>query len=177
MLVEVCELEKLAELQVKVTCGPHYQRVIRQQGLLQCPQGRHPHQSPALLRGRLGRTLFSSSPATGFIAAGIDASHPQRELVRGGGSVPGASSHGFRPRMPRGLGCPLRRTPGRCLPLRLSARQLRKISSRLSSLISGKIARKTSQECADADSLEGKCGLCGYRQLCGGCRARPTRYQ
>ena len=24
----------------------------------------------------------------------------------------------------------------------------------------------------DSDSLEGKCGICGYRQICGGCRAR-----
>ena len=24
----------------------------------------------------------------------------------------------------------------------------------------------------DTESLEGKCGLCGYRKLCGGCRAR-----
>jgi radical SAM protein with 4Fe4S-binding SPASM domain len=24
----------------------------------------------------------------------------------------------------------------------------------------------------DSESLEGKCGLCGYRQVCGGCRAR-----
>jgi radical SAM protein with 4Fe4S-binding SPASM domain len=24
----------------------------------------------------------------------------------------------------------------------------------------------------DSESLEGKCGICGYRQVCGGCRAR-----
>ena len=24
----------------------------------------------------------------------------------------------------------------------------------------------------DTDALEGKCGVCGYKQVCGGCRAR-----
>jgi radical SAM protein with 4Fe4S-binding SPASM domain len=24
----------------------------------------------------------------------------------------------------------------------------------------------------DSSALEGKCGACGYRQICGGCRAR-----
>ena len=32
-LLDICELDGRSELQMKVTCGPHYERVIRQQGL------------------------------------------------------------------------------------------------------------------------------------------------
>ncbi|NIA17003.1 MAG: radical SAM protein, partial [Planctomycetes bacterium] len=34
-LVEICRLDSAGQLQVKVTCGPHYERVIREQGLYQ----------------------------------------------------------------------------------------------------------------------------------------------
>ncbi|MHC4648359.1 MAG: radical SAM protein, partial [Planctomycetota bacterium] len=35
MMVRICELDGRDQLQVKVTCGPHYERVIREQGLHQ----------------------------------------------------------------------------------------------------------------------------------------------
>ncbi len=34
-LVEICQLDRSGEIQVKVTCGPHYERVLREQGLYQ----------------------------------------------------------------------------------------------------------------------------------------------
>ena len=32
-LIEISRLDDLGEMQVKVTCGPHYERVVRQEGL------------------------------------------------------------------------------------------------------------------------------------------------
>jgi MoaA/NifB/PqqE/SkfB family radical SAM enzyme len=34
-MLEICRLDGRSELQMKVTCGPHYERIIRQQGLYQ----------------------------------------------------------------------------------------------------------------------------------------------
>ncbi len=132
MLVEVCELEKLAELQVKVTCGPHYQRVIRQQG------------------------LYNARKAAG---------HP-------GGSVPGRPAHaqGSLKGCLAGLGVIFVGHQGDVFPCGY-------LPVNCGNILQTKLAEiwqnnKDLARMRDTDSLEGKCGLCGYRELCGGCRAR-----
>jgi len=86
MLIEICKLDGLGELQVKVTCGPHYERIIREQG------------------------LHRARKASG---------HPRRS------ARPTNPRSGALERMPRGLGRAIRRPSGRCLPMRVSACQLR----------------------------------------------------
>jgi MoaA/NifB/PqqE/SkfB family radical SAM enzyme len=90
MLVEICRLDARGELQMKVTCGPHYERVIREQGLYKARKA-----DPAPISwppAREARTdTLSSSLATGSSPAGSGASHPQRELVRGRSAHGGAS--------------------------------------------------------------------------------------
>jgi len=132
MLIEICRLDGLGELQVKVTCGPHYERVIREQGLHKARK-----------------------------AAG----HP-------GGSVPGRPAHAHGPSKGclAGLGILFVGHQGVVFPCGY-------LPVNCGNILQTKLADiwQNNQDLArmrDTDSLEGKCGLCGYRRLCGGCRAR-----
>jgi len=139
MLVEICRLDARAELQMKVTCGPHYERVIRQQGLYQVRKG------------------------TG---------HP-------GGPVPGRKAHGVASRgCLAGLGVLFVGHQGDVFPcgyLPVNCGSI--LETRLARPSTGGLAdiwhkSKDLARMRDSESLEGKCGVCGYRQVCGGCRAR-----
>ena len=162
MLVEICRLDARGELQMKVTCGPHYERIIREQG------------------------LYKARQATG---------HPS-------GSVPGRNSHGSSKGCLAGLGVlfvghqgnvfPCGYLPVNCgsiLETRLArpntGRLARPNTGRLARPSTGRLARPSTGGLADiwhkskdlarmrdSEGLEGKCGVCGYRQVCGGCRAR-----
>ncbi|MBL7153555.1 MAG: radical SAM protein [Phycisphaerae bacterium] len=130
MLIEICRLDGLGELQVKVTCGPHYERVIRQQGLY---------------KSRKGKT------------------HP-------GGKVPGRPAHGSSRGCLAGLGVLFVGHQGDVFPcgyLPVNCGNILEI--RLADIWRD---NKDLARMRDSDGLEGKCGLCGYKQLCGGCRAR-----
>jgi len=112
-MIEIYVLESRGDLQVKVTCGPHYQRVIRQQG------GQGAKTNKGCLAG-LG-VLFVSH---------------------------------------RGDVFPCGYLPVMC-----------------GSVLNQKLADiwRTSADLAmmrDSSNLEGKCGVCGYREICGGCRGR-----
>jgi radical SAM protein with 4Fe4S-binding SPASM domain len=126
-LREIAELEKRGDLQIKVTCGPHYERVKRQRGLsggLSSPEG---------------------SP---------------------GGPRHGAASRGCLV----GLGVLFVGHQGDVLPCGYLP------------VLCGSILREPLEHLwhhsedlirlGDGDLLEGKCGLCGFRRVCGGCRAR-----
>jgi radical SAM protein with 4Fe4S-binding SPASM domain len=120
---DICALENRGEIQIKVTCGPHYERVKRQlriESKAANPQSaiRNP-QSKGCLAG-LG-VLFVS----------------HRGDVYPCGYLP--------------VNC------GNILEKRLVE------------------IWDTSEDLArmrDIAALEGKCGICGYKQVCGGCRAR-----
>jgi len=185
MLVEICRLDARGELQMKVTCGPHYERVIREQGLykarLQAPRapgggGRDRKADPAPISwppAREARTdTLSSSLATGSSPAGSGASHPQRELVRG------RSPHGSSKGCLAGLGVLFVGHQGNVFPcgyLPVNCGSI--LKTRLARPSTGGLAdiwhkSKDLARMRDCEILEGKCGVCGYRQVCGGCRAR-----
>ncbi len=114
MLLEICGLESRGQLKIKVTCGPHYQRVIRQQG--RCDDS---------------RTSRGCLAGIGVLFVGHQ------------GDV-----------MPCGY-----------LPVKCG------------NILSEKLADiwYQSKELAtmrDDSKLEGKCGICEYKNVCGGCRAR-----
>jgi len=131
MLVQICRLDARGEIEIKVTCGPHYERVKRQHGLAKAhavsdrphaaAPGAHPHgkTSRGCLAG-LG-VVFVAHQGDVFpcgylpVKCGNILQQPLEEIWRG----------------------------------------------------SPDLARMR-----DTDLLEGKCGLCGYRALCSGCRAR-----
>ena len=130
-MLEICRLDGRGELQMKVTCGPHYERVIRQEGL---------HAS----RLRAGQ---------------------------GGAAVPGRGGHGSVSKgCLAGLGVLFVGHQGDVFPCGyLPVNCGNVLEKNLSDIWynSEDLARMR-----NSSQLEGKCGICGYRQICGGCRGR-----
>ena len=130
-LLEICRLDSAGQLQVKVTCGPHYERVIREQGLYQS----------------------------------------RRKAGKATGPVPGRSDHSAASRgCLAGLGILFVAHQGDVFPcgyLPVNCGNVLKDS--LSQIWYN---NKDLAQMRDSNNLEGKCGICGYRQVCGGCRAR-----
>jgi AdoMet-dependent heme synthase len=120
-LIEICRLDSRGQLQVKVTCGPHYERVIRQQGLYRQRKGKgkHGEQSRGCLAG-LG-VLFVSHKGDVF--------------------------------------------PCGYLPVNCGNIVEKKLADIWYN--SEDLARMR-----DSGNLEGKCGSCDYKKICGGCRGR-----
>ncbi|MBN2136909.1 MAG: radical SAM protein [Sedimentisphaerales bacterium] len=130
MLLKICRLDGLGQLQVKVTCGPHYERVIRQQG------------------------LHKARKTSG---------HP-------GGLVPGRSAHGASKGCLAGLGILFVGHQGDVFPCGYLPVNCGNITKTALAEI-----WRTNEDLAtmrDSEALQGKCGVCGYRTQCGGCRAR-----
>jgi radical SAM protein with 4Fe4S-binding SPASM domain len=123
-LVEICGLDRRGDLQVKVTCGPHYERVIRQQGLQQAD--------------------------------------------RAGGSVPGR--HGVSKGCLAGLGVLFVTHQGDVFPCGYLPVKCGNVLEE--NLLDIWKNNKDLALMRDSDALEGKCGVCGYREVCGGCRGR-----
>jgi len=129
MLVKICELDGRGDIQVKVTCGPHYERVIREQGLYK-------------MRNKSGQAQ----------------------------NVPGRHGHGPSKGCLAGLGVLFVGHQGEVFPCGYLPVHCGNVTQKGLAEIWGQsddLARMR-----DTDQLEGKCGLCGYRQICGGCRGR-----
>jgi len=130
-LVEICRLDGLGQLQVKVTCGPHYERVLRQQGLYQA----------------------------------------RSKAVRRADSVSGPGRYGGPSRgCLAGLGVLFVGHQGEVFPCGyLPVKCGNVLKESLSQIWYN---NKDLARMRDSNSLEGKCGVCDYRQVCGGCRGR-----
>ena len=129
MLVKISELDRRGELQIKVTCGPHYERVMRQQGM---------HESGTESKGNVP-------------------SRPQGHGKGGRGCLAGLGvifvAH-------QGDVFPCGYLPVKCgNVLEVSLSEIWQGSSDLAKM-------------RDSSKFEGKCGVCGFREVCGGCRAR-----
>jgi radical SAM protein with 4Fe4S-binding SPASM domain len=123
ILREIHAMESRGEIQVKVTCGPHYER-IKRQWRADCP---------------------AANPQTGIRHP------PSRGCLAGLGVL--FVSH-------RGDVYPCGYLPVDCGNI---------LDKRLIEIWDGNedLARMR-----DAGALEGKCGVCEYKPVCGGCRAR-----
>ncbi len=125
-LLEIYQLESRGELQIKVTCGPHYQRVIRQQ--------QTQNQALSVAEGSKLRTQHSSR---GCLAGlGVLFVGHQGDVY-----------------------------PCGYLPVKCGSildEQLVEIWHNNKDLL----------RMCNSDELGGKCGVCEYRHVCGGCRAR-----
>ncbi len=130
-MLEICRLDSRSELQMKVTCGPHYERIIRQQGLYQA----------------------------------------RKKTSHVSGSVPGRNGHGGASRgCLAGLGVLFVGHQGDVFPCGY-------LPIECGNVLKQKLAEiwYNNEDLArmrNSSSLEGKCGVCGYRDVCGGCRAR-----
>jgi radical SAM protein with 4Fe4S-binding SPASM domain len=120
---DTCALEAAGQIQIKVTCGPHYERIKRE---LQTERGDTNQRSQII-------------------------NHKSKGCLAGLGVL--FVSH-------RGDVYPCGYLPVNCGNV-LETPLVRIWDE------SGDLARMR-----DADALEGKCGLCGYKRVCGGCRAR-----
>ncbi len=130
-LLDICRLDSLGQLQVKVTCGPHYERVMREQGLYQ---------------NRIKKDKTTSS-------------------------VPGRGGHrGTSKGCLAGLGVLFVGHQGDVFPCGyLPVKCGNVLKDQLSQIW---YKNKDLAQMRDSNALEGKCGICGYRQICGGCRGR-----
>ncbi len=130
-MLEICKLDGRGELQMKVTCGPHYERVIRQQGLQQS----------------------------------------RMEMSHSDDSVPGRSRHkGVSRGCLAGLGVLFVGHQGDVFPCGyLPVKCGNVLKDKLSEIWynNSELAKMR-----NSNGLEGKCGVCGYRHVCGGCRGR-----
>jgi radical SAM protein with 4Fe4S-binding SPASM domain len=131
MMVKIAELDSRDELQVKVTCGPHYERVIREKG------------------------LYKSRAQSGHAGGNVPGRHRHRGPSRGCLAGLGVLFVGHQ-----GDVFPCGYLPVKCGNI---------LEQRL-----GDIWYKNADlaRMRDSSSLEGKCGVCGYRHVCGGCRGR-----
>ena len=124
----ICTLEHRGDIQIKVTCGPHYERIVREQGLRKMRQGQ-------------------------------------------AGSTPGAAGHGAPSRgCLAGVGVLFVNHRGEVYPCGY-------LPVNCGNVLENKLVDiwDTSTDLArmrDSNALEGKCGVCGYRTVCGGCRGR-----
>ncbi len=126
---DICALESRGEIQIKVTCGPHYERIKRQS--------------------------VRSAPVRAYQETphGVTTNpHPQSKGCLAGLGVLFVSH--------RGDVYPCGYLPVNCGNI-LEKRLIEIWDS------SGDLARMR-----DVAALEGKCGVCEYKQVCGGCRAR-----
>lgn len=130
-MLEICKLDSRGEIHMKVTCGPHYERITRQQGLFQ-ERNKPSH----IKESGLGRTGHGGSIRGCLAGLGVLFVGHQGDVF----------PCGYLP-----VNC------GNVLKQKLSE------------------IWHNNQDLArmrDSSSLEGKCGICGYRQVCGGCRGR-----
>ena len=129
LLKQVTQKEFGGRLEVKVTCGPHYERVVREQ------------------------SKASRSPETGAAGGppGHTHGHVSKGCLAGSGVIFVGHSGDVFPCGYLPINC------GNVLQM-----PLEKIWNG-----SADLARMR-----DSHQLKGKCGVCGYRNVCGGCRAR-----
>ena len=127
---DICKLDGRGELEMKVTCGPHYERIIRQKGL-----------------------------------------YRERAQAGGGEKAPGKHRHGAPSRgCLAGLGVLFVGHQGDVFPCGY-------LPVNCGNVLKQELATiwRENQDLArmrDSSRLEGKCGVCGYREVCGGCRGR-----
>jgi AdoMet-dependent heme synthase len=145
---DIFTLENRGQMQIKVTCGPHYERVKREMKGM-----RESRESKGQVRSVPVRA-FEETPhgVTTNVLAHAPVSHSQSKGCLAGLGVLFVSH--------RGDVYPCGYLPVNCGNI-LHERLLRIWEE------SADLARMR-----DAEALEGKCGVCGYRQVCGGCRGR-----
>lgn len=130
-MLEICKLDGRGQLQMKVTCGPHYERVIRQEGL---------HQ-----------TRMETSHSVDSVLGGSRHKGVSRGCLAGLGVL--FVGH-------QGDVFPCGYLPVKCGNV---------LEDKLSEIWYN---NQDLAKMRNSDALEGKCGVCGYRQVCGGCRGR-----
>ncbi len=146
------EAERASDLQLKATCAPHYFRVVRQRQAEERRAGSTPAQSPSQVRQH-------------------NAGHPGGHPGAHGGSHPGSDSmHTMTRGCLAGTGVCFVSHRGEVFPcgyLPVSAGNVQ--TTPLQEIWE---TAPLFTELRDMTKLKGKCGICEFKSLCGGCRAR-----
>lgn len=147
------DAEMAGGIELKATCAPHYFRIVRQRQAEERRQGIVRQRPDSLHRQQHAGRHPSSSRASGH--PGGDGRHPLHAMTRGCLAGTGVCfvSH-------RGEVFP-------CGYLPLEAGNIRQQPFREIWERSALFA-----ELRDLNLLTGKCGLCEFKRICGGCRAR-----
>jgi len=130
-LVRICEFDEREQLEVKVTCAPHYERIIREQGLYQ-------------------RRGVSAKSGRAFSGRGGHGGQSRGCLAGLGVLFVGHQGDVF---------------PCGYLPIPCG----NVVRQRLCDIW---FNNEDLARIRDSNRLEGKCGICSYRHVCGGCRGR-----
>ncbi len=138
LMKRIAGKERTGRLEIKVTCGPHYERVVREEkkGQATADMPVHPHS--------IGHPTAGGHP-------GPKHGSMSKGCLAGSGVI--FVSH-------NGEVFPCGYLPVHCGNiLQTPLLEIWKGSPELASM-------------RDTEQLKGKCGVCGYRAVCGGCRAR-----
>jgi AdoMet-dependent heme synthase len=152
-------------LELRATCAPHYFRVVRQRQLADGTRGATVTAAVSSLAGsQVGHPATADHP--GSVGGPGMAGHPGSA---GQGQARGALHAATRGCL-AGTGVCFVSHIGKvygCGYMPIEAGDVRKTPL-------GEIWQTSSffDELRDLDRLEGKCGVCGYAKVCGGCRAR-----
>jgi radical SAM protein with 4Fe4S-binding SPASM domain len=156
---EIYALESRGQIQIKVTCGPHYERIKRQLA----------HTVPV-------RASEEVSSLKGQVSSLGDANHPLHTshftLHTSEETPHGVTTNAHRQSKGclAGLGVLFVSHRGDVYPCGyLPVHCGNVLEKKLIEIWDGSedLARMR-----DVTALEGKCGLCGYKKVCGGCRGR-----
>lgn len=137
MMQRIAGLEVSQDLQIKVTCGPHYERVVRQAGLRKAPQIAD---MPACPHGHTKGTHPGGKPM-----------HSSKGCLAGLSVI--FVGH-------QGDVFPCGYLPVNCGNI---------LQTPLEDIWNN---NQDLANMRDTAKLTGKCGICEYRKVCGGCRAR-----
>jgi radical SAM protein with 4Fe4S-binding SPASM domain len=147
--------EGRGDIRMRVTCAPHYTRVLHQRRLLNRDV---PSSAPD--GAQVSRESKTSAPqATGAAAVVPPHTHPGGPPAGGKGCL-GGKAFAFISHVGKVQICGFLETE--CGDLKKENLDFRKIWETSSVLLAMR----------DVDRYHGKCGRCEYRRICGGCRAR-----
>jgi len=171
----LADQEGRPDIRVRVTCAPHYARILHQRGLLGAPligargtaglsgRGRSgPGPTTAGQAGPAGRRAGRATPPAREARAGQ--APASREPHAGAKGCLGGRAFAFISHVGKVQICGFLEVE--CGDLRRQDFDFRRIWQTSGVFLSLR----------DADRYKGKCGRCEYRRVCGGCRARAFAF-
>ena len=153
----LAEQESRTDIRIRVTCAPHYTRVLHQRHVPAISQGQASSMPETATVSRESKT--SATPAPGASAVIPAHQHPGQPAARGKGCL-GGKAFAFISHVGKVQICGFLETE--CGDLKKENFDFRKIWETSSVFLAMR----------DVDRYHGKCGRCEYRRICGGCRAR-----
>ena len=161
-LIRIFEIAVRSPIEIKPTCSPHYNRVVRQMSINSSILPEKSNASEALSRLSSSHSYLKGSTAR---CTAKQRSRPVATEIRLSGHIMTKGCLG-------GQGFVFISHVGKvqmCGFLEIEAGDLRAVGYDLRHIW---VTSDFFNEIRDIDNYHGKCGVCEYRYVCGGCRAR-----